>query len=284
MIWQYQYTPLPGNTDRYQAFVWEDPIQFQDFLPSNRFYAGSQFCVRERAKFELAIVNPALISVDKNWYYPRQYLGTYQINIPTGEIDDVTKKQRYAPTGQDNPYYNGFITYTTLIFERFNYITITDTTGQPRLFSKSHLDPCNYFSIGVSLPIGDITYSGDRMFNTTDIYTGRHYIVPLDLQSSQYIAELANLSFYIAPGAIMVSTSYEIDIINTIDNAASIEPEFSCIIFPERDCDAIYQDWLLQNDYFGSQGFCEAAHPGGCYLQMITYDPQCPPGEVWIPL
>lgn len=277
------YTPLPGNTDRYQAFVYEDGVQYSDFLPSNRFYPGSTFCVKEQARFELAVSNPGLVSVDKNWYYNKRYLGTYQISVPTGELDPITGKQLYAPTGQDNPYYNGFITHTTLIFQRFSYITVADSTAQPRLYSQSHLDTCNYFTIGVDLTIGPVTFSGERQQNTNDIYTGRHYIVPGDLESSQFNNELANISFYIAEGVLLVSNSYKIEVVNTIDNIAPTEPEFSCITFPERDCDIIYQDWIAANSYFSSRGFCEAAYPQGCFLVMTTYDPQCPDGEVWYP-
>jgi hypothetical protein len=278
------YTPLAGNTDRYQSFLIEDPVDYQDFLPSNRYYPGSTFCVKEQARFEFAVTDPSLVGVDKNWYYNRRYLGTYQISVPTGEEDPETKKLLYVPTGQDNPYYNGYITHTSLVFQRFHYITVADSTGQPRLYSKSHLDPCNYFSIGAEITLGGVTLSGERMQETLDIFTGRHYIVPGDLQSSQFTNELANISFYVAEGVILVSNAYRVECVNTIDNAASVEPEFSCLVFPELDCYVLYNDFLEANNYFGSQGFCEAAYPQGCYLQMVTYNPNCPPGEVWTPL
>ena len=262
------YDALPDNTDRYQAFVIEDPIPLSSLLPNNQFYAGSTFCIREMAVFELLVEDASLVGVDKTWYFDRQYLGTYQISVPTGLIDRATGREIYAPTGQDNPYYNGYITHTTLRFERFSYYTIGDSSREPRLYSKSHLDNCNYFTVGAELAIGPITVSGEKMNSNIDIYTGRHYLVPPDLNDPQFQIQLGNISFYIAPGVILATTGYFAGVINSIDNMATIEPEFTCSLV-EATCSEQFDSFISDNAgfLFASLEQCEleTGQPGNCF-------------------
>jgi hypothetical protein len=255
---------------------------YADILPVNTVFAGGFFAIQEIATLVFSIDEPHLVDVNFNYFEPNALIGSWQVLRNTGILDPGGGLS-YEFGGTTEPTEQGFFTKEVCKLERISYHSVGDTTIQPRLNGRSHIDNCNYFSINGSFEIGGVIISGGIQQDATDVYTTRDYIIPPPLQDKDFSPILAVLGIFVRPGVSLQSARWDCTPINILTIDTAIEAEYTCRIAENVDCNQITIDYCNNNPnaYIGLAE-CDAANPGGnCQMVNIIIDPRCGEVSIW---
>jgi len=276
----FQLYSVVGTGPRFNLNLTE--YVYSDIIPTNTIYSGGFFAIQEVATIVLDITDPKLIDTDFNYFEPNRFLGSWQILRNTGILAPGGGFS-YEFGGTNEPTEQGFFLKTVCKLDRISYHSIGDLTAQPRLGGVSHVDNCNFFTIGATIEVGPLTLTGELQEAEENIYLTRNYITPPPLQTKTFSPILASLGVFIKPGVALLSARWDCSAINILSTDTAIEQAFSCRVVADVDCNQIAIDYTNNNaNAYLTQGDCLNANPGGnCQVVNIIIDNRCGPTAIW---
>lgn len=257
---------------------------YSDIIPTNTIYSGGFFAIQEVATIVLDITKPELIDTDFNYFEPNRFLGSWQILRNTGILAPGGGFS-YEFGGTDEPTEQGFFLKTACKLERISYHSVGDLTAQPRLGGVSHVDNCNFFTIGATIEVGPLTLTGELQEDQENIYLTRNYITPPPLQNKTFSPILASLGIFTKPGVTLLTSRWDCAAINILTTDTQIEQAFSCRVIADVDCNQLAIDYAASHPgIFLDLASCDAAAGGTpCVMVDITVDNRCGSTTFWKP-
>lgn len=215
------------------------------------YYAGSTIQIQEIMDIQTSITNVSLVDVDLNWFEPKQYLGTYQIQSDLGLTRNVED--------------DGFLTSQYQRIIRYSYYTVvSDGQGAVALPNKSYVNDCNFdlrADIISNPPVVDIQRSVlDNKGDNNPIFTVDLTLSSVALADDRFYPKMLGVGLFLKPGVAVDVVRYRARAINGIRvSLPSFEPKV-CSTRNSTTCDEQYAAYVVANpgSVFETFGACEA--------------------------
>jgi hypothetical protein len=230
---------ITGITGTYAPLdLWDTGVNFsQIFDGTPQFYPGSQITIEEIVTIQTVITEPHLVDIDKRYFFPLEYRGTWQILPPFPEID-MTEGD------------TGFITTEVFKIKRYSQYTITANPAVNRGGDDLiNIENCNFIlrEYGIIIPGLGSYANGYLPIDVSPSLIGRLTRQKAPLVDTKFNQKIAGCGIHLNPGVEGVSMMFEITAINTIYTDYPSVPEPTCEFKKGSPCEEKFQIFLQQN-------------------------------------
>jgi hypothetical protein len=207
---------------------------------------GSNLTIRETITVSSTITDEHKIDRDHRWFFPKDYIGTYQLIGFFGE--QTVDMENF-----------GFLNSVLSKIVRERQYTIIDNPALSYwIDSQFRVDQCNLvLGPGIYPPgLPPIPATAISPVVRTDILTGGVYRLRTPLKNPIYIPQMPGIGFYINAGARVDQVQFKIEEVATVQTATCILAELSC--------DSQFSAFLISRRAFTSLGACNADPGSPC--------------------
>jgi hypothetical protein len=171
------------------------------------YYPGSTIQIQEIVDIQTSIYDAALVDVDFNWFEPRKYLGSYQVQSDYGLNRDVAD--------------DGFLTSEYQRITRYSYYTITsDGQGAVTLPNKNYINDCNFDLRDdiISNPpaVNILRQVLDNKGDNHPVFTVDNTLAPVSLANDRFYPRMLGVGLFLKPGVELDFVKYRARAINGV--------------------------------------------------------------------
>jgi hypothetical protein len=214
------------------------------------YYPGSTIQIQEIVDIQTSIYDATLVDIDFNWFEPRKYLGSYQVQSDYGLNRDVAD--------------DGFLTSEYQRITRYSYYTITsDGQGAVTLPNKNYINDCNFDLRDdiISNPpaVNILRQVLDNKGDDHPIFTVDNTLAPVSLANDRFYPRMLGVGLFLKPGVELDFVKYRARAINGVRVALPSVAAKVCDT-KQSSCEQLYAAYVAANPglVFETFGECEA--------------------------
>jgi hypothetical protein len=214
---------------------------------------GSQITIRETITISCTIVDEHKIDRDHRWFFPKDYIGTYQLIGFFGE----------RAVDMEN---FGFLNSVLSKIVRERQYTVIDA---PEITywadSQLRIDQCNLvLGPGIYPPgLPPIPATAISPVVRTDILKGGIYRLPTPLKNPYYIPQIGGIGLFINDGARVDEIQFKLEEVATVQTNYPQGSPPTCVL-ADLSCDSQFSAFLISRRAFASLGACNADPGSPC--------------------